>query len=1622
MTKKRHTSKIFTAALLRTALLLLMMVGGVNGAWGVNRTVSFTNQNRISNNGAGVFTTASNAGNQYALALADLSSIPGITTAGLVTIQFDSYIATGTRWLIGIGDKEIRGTTANGSSGSSYNNTGLLCFWGNDLDTRYKFNGITQQNNALGVNVHAEITFNRIVGTYSYTLKNKDDNSVVYFSGTDVSPLNSSFASPTVVEAYSWANGSNITLSNVTVQYDDLYFEQAEDVIYLEDLVYQKLTNNTNSHATCSSDGYLRLEDNNNNNQVNNKQLYPIRTTGSIQEDITEGAPITVTVTAGSASAMCKLRIKTRNELDINSMKLGDVFTVGTTLGTLPANSSITINGVRLTLSNGGSHSPVVRNIGDGYGLTIIDGNGYTFGNYADSKDWGTVYKFENTTGNAKTIYVTGYFDSNSGNAQLYDNTHTAVNGQTITNPGNGTLASGSLTLGANSTYYLYSQWHVFALNTFSGPRFENSYAVTSIGSAYTQTVSYMASPAYSIVAKVGDISSEDVKVSSSGEVSGLTKGGAVKIQATNGVETVSYVLTVAYEASAYPGHVWDFYSVEKGLTTTDDFKVEPNPSNDVSIKTGLNGYSWKAEYKNVNTNERPEWYLQDAVRGDNAFIVPETAGLIFVNNARNFFLRNDENTYSHIGIRGNGGGTSFTIPKLKKGDIVELLWKRESDGSGHKFTATNLTDLRGKEITEIFEITESAQRNIRRYVGPYSFVVTDDGDVSFKMVDNGNNDIQTIRIYNGGYQPTMNRIRLQSNVAAPTTLLLDNQEDGYTYTYCNQLYSTATGPAMYVLKGYDPDRDDESCIKGATSASAVTQDDCVIVKDENAYPITKEESDRLYEMRKNLVGFKMYNTPWVRGAGYPTYNYGHIDATSGWGKVTIRMNNYTVDMKYLIGYTPDFTLNIGSAPHQKYPYTWDFTNISAQEVTGKADNVYNTIRQRNESDAFYDEYDTNWTEEENDVITLNTTNTGQFDSQYVPGAVLVTTNRALSKFNGASEDKYAKDELDGIGVNGQISIHGNATRNAARTRAATEELLSFKVGDYVSLDESDPHVATGTNLAAGSGWVQFGADKAELQEIDINGTLSDIYAFKCDGDITADKNSSKFIQLTPSRSFKTGDIISLDVFATSTPNGNDYGISFYKANTAGASAIHTIYIPNGTAKNTLKTLSYTVSEGDNIEGLSSIYVLRPYTKSTYIVDGSIEGEPAETATSIITEMYCQTPTTLTIPDLNALDADGVTRKQDWIYVSASQAPLKVVNGQDTETYLDDDNHEQTRTVDHLLNPVTTAEGGGPDANTANHVYKYKVENPGSADITFDAGTKIYKIGVTHILKEMHPVGGIGWATEIRKHSIDHTLTGYFTKNDANAYTVAYDSYDMKTATVALTPINEDGYVPDRTGIVMRLDNASGLTDANAGKNVPLFYPSYTRPQTSTAVDFPANNLMYNVEEGIDNDNRNYNERINVSGADYTKFILTNIHWTYDLSHTLNADEASTAISETDAAGFYRMHIWKTTGEADVAAKNTMPKNSAYLLVPTEELPIAVWDMQQGASSGARQNTLGIRYSNGQSTSIEDVDTKAYQAVDKGTASDSGETWYTLSGIRLARRPSKEGLYICNGRKVLIKQ
>lgn len=1264
--------------------------------------------------------------------------------------------------------------------------------------------------------------------------------------------------------------------------------------------------------------------------------------------------------------------------------------------------------GLGINFGYSGETSLIVRN-GSYNVLKIIDANGFSHPNIggsgpAQNQYGGTYVKLTPTNSG----YLTIVGNVSRANTMLYSSNGTLID--TDIDEDRHTL---SAILTGGTVYFLYNLRtseeesagiYTSLINSISyaNPLFVNSTAVIEIPSDGNYTIPAVGNmtPSSYTLTPYGDLAGVPLTVSG-GIISGINAGGAILVELSDGTSTAYHLVTVAYKATSYPGHFWNFNVDGEYMTTPEDLKTAPVPTTTI---TASDNNSWTALYKvsTGNYTRAPEWRLNRRIENDNAVVVPETAGLLFSAKNQGFYLRNDNETFRHIGIHNRvaSDGVAFTIPYLKAGDIVELNWKHDAGNSGSVFSATNLKDLRNKIIPtdDTFLITESAYRSQFDHPGRYSFIVAADGDVTFTLKDAGYTDILSIRIYEGPYRSTMHNIDLSGGDAAPTEALLDNIGDTedpdykqFTYNYCNPLHSTATGPAMYVIKGYEAGKGFNRGVDADRKGNADPNNLNWYV-DPDAYPVDDAaELARLINLRKNLVGLKVENHPWKSNNN--AYNNGYIAATSGWGKVTVRMNNYTNDMKYVIGYTPDYTITFGSAPHQKYPYTWDFTHISAQNVTGAATNVYNSIVQNGGSDEYYDEYNTNWEELTSAKYALKTDNSGPLSSQYVPGAVLVTTNRALSKFKGASSSVYALDEFDGLGFEGQIAFGSDNTINTPTRSISSSRsggvvsLLSMQVDNYIDKTTDEGGIviggsfnhSSGEELTAGNGKVVFGtADKFELSPVASCG-----FGFKSDGDV----GSSKYVLLKPSRPFQAGDVISIKAYATSNPSGSDYGLALYQLQSSGH--VTSLYL-GAKQKNVEVTLSYTVTVGDNLEGRNGVYVFRATGKSTYITEAEIVGEPLTlNASQVSTWLYSAEDVTITIPELNA------DSKQDWIYISSSAAPTAVTNA-----------------------TLVTSGTDGPDANQSPEnedsnarVYKYKVDATGNAYVTFEAGTKIYKIGVTHILKDIHSVGGTGWATEIRKHEIDHELTGYFTKNDVNAYVVTYDSYDMKTATVALTPINEDGYVPTKTGVVMKLDNVSGLTDANNGVNVPLFYPSYTRPQTTTPVDFPTNNRMYNVDEGIENNNRNGNEQyynLNESGVNYTKFVLTNIHWTYTVNNT--SGSWSGPVENLDAAGFYRLHIWGDD-------RDIMPAHNAFMLVETDNLPRALWEQYP---SSARQNTIGIR-SDGDNgvTDINEVkviNSEGYIADDIDEA-----PWFTVSGMKLSTRPTQPGLYIYNNRKVVIK-
>lgn len=868
----------------------------------------------------------------------------------------------------------------------------------------------------------------------------------------------------------------------------------------------------------------------------------------------------------------------------------------------------------------------------------------------------------------------------------------------------------------------------------------------------------------------------------SEGTFTNLKGNGAIRVTAINGAsQSISYVLTLSYPASSK--QEWSFFTT--GLAIGDIGNLEADGDHEslhlskhAHPTVTFSGYpsdytttlDWTIDHKNHKVYGDARWSYDHAVRDNNAFIIKETAGLLIETAANGFYVRNTDDCWKHIGLHGDA---VITIPKLKAGDYVVLNAKRVSASRGAQLKASNLQDLRGTEMNQTFSITnsQSITGEPDRNPGEYTFQVINNGDVTLTLADPGYMDILKIAIYDGSYNHTMTSIKKDEDLTqnAPAYVLLDDDETAtITLPICNNLYSTSTGPAKYVFKGEEGEYEVDATIQALLKAK-----------------------------RKNLKGLTLRMVDWYSNRGVHYYK-GEItiprDADTRYGQVTIRMNNYTAEGRYLIGYTPDYVLHVGKKPHQQYPYTWDFTNIAGGALNDSEENAYQSIKDDPE----------NWT---TDAGTATYKMRVDAPSLYVPGAVAVSTDRELL-------------ELDGLGFESPspFSIQSNYTAPSPAPRRGN----------------------------------------------------------------------------APQKAPYTGG----------------------------------------------KKLS---------------------CPANYIV---------------------------TIPDLTS---------DDVIYIASDDQPTAITAGQLVESSDTEDKYGYD-----IINDRETYK-----------VWKYRLDKgtntldatPTAVYVTFPK-TNIYAIGVTNIFKPMHAISNIGWASESRDHDIDHTLTGYFTKNDANAYIVSYDSYDLTSATVELTE-TEDGYIPAKTGIVMKQDVSEEADEAVY--YVPLFYPAITTGPTPTLVDCPANNRMRaNLTEttlsSADDDDE---EEENIDGTDYTKFILTNLHWTFERNGNLSEEEEAGKQHHAKMAGFYRLHVFR---EQDQATRNVIPANSAYLVVESDKLPTAIWNATPALAHSIRIKLVG----NGQEVIEEEPMPGILEySVDR-------EAWYTLGGVRI-ERPTRPGLYIHRGKKVVVK-
>jgi hypothetical protein len=286
------------------------------------------------------------------------------------------------------------------------------------------------------------------------------------------------------------------------------------------------------------------------------------------------------------------------------------------------------------------------------------------------------------------------------------------------------------------------------------------------------------------------------------------------------------------------------------------------------------------------------------------------------------------------------------------------------------------------------------------------------------------------------------------------------------------------------------------------------------------------------------------------------------------------------------------------------------------------------------------------------------------------------------------------------------------------------------------------------------------------------------------------------------------------------------------------------------------------------------------------------------------------------------------------------------------------DNAPTVTVKDNTTSTITSVSQTTPaNVSLPTGVYVYQVSTKGDVALSFPDNTKVEKIGVTNIFKAIS-----GKATsESRDRAIDYSQTGVFTNMGVKAYIAtkySNESKEQDMGTLTLQPVT---VTPAETGLLLYKDIATSQTNEKTQTSFPLFVPAVNiTPTTEQGM------LKPHVDAGT------------VEGSNATKlrYVFTNKYY----HHGSSAQQTGTDYL------FYR-----------VEKSGNLAANKAYLELPR--------------SQGAKQFVV---------MNFADTPT-GISRTPHINAAESGNTYYTLQGVRVNGHPTCPGIYIIHGKKVIVK-
>lgn len=273
-----------------------------------------------------------------------------------------------------------------------------------------------------------------------------------------------------------------------------------------------------------------------------------------------------------------------------------------------------------------------------------------------------------------------------------------------------------------------------------------------------------------------------------------------------------------------------------------------------------------------------------------------------------------------------------------------------------------------------------------------------------------------------------------------------------------------------------------------------------------------------------------------------------------------------------------------------------------------------------------------------------------------------------------------------------------------------------------------------------------------------------------------------------------------------------------------------------------------------------------------------------------------------------------------------------------------------------------------------NEVFAMKMaDDADKANVTlYLKGYEVHKIAVSTDPKS---VNSYGYSTECRAHDIDHRLTPYFSAGNIKAYRVSDVNYDESKIVLAeVDKILPAASANGEEGLGVILYNTKAGEDKSS--DFHLFVPDmHDKDNNDLKLSAESNKLYANLTQ---------NSSIGANPGEYANYLL-------------NAKGKSPVTGlEVTGIAFYRASKTATLGA-----------NKAYLPILTSAVKSST-----GNLGGAKMHIVFV------DEDEEDNETTGIAVVNAKRGED--DTFYTLSGVKV-ERPTESGIYIKNGKKVIIK-